>query len=269
MQKPLHILFIGAGRMAEAIFSGMLQNELNVKITISNHRDQERLHTLGIKYPVQTVSNWVNIFPQADVIILACPPSVHDKVLDQMNPMIQSHQFVITVAAGIGPTKLEAALPKGTAVAWLMPNTAADVRKSMSIYTFGQYVTKEQQALFQQIVGAIGTAEQLTEQQVHDLTAITGSAPAFLYHFVEALEQSALSFGITKEQARKLVLEMVIGSAAMLDKHREPAQLREQVTSPGGATAAGLATLADNQFVDIIGQAVDATNKRAKQQGQE
>jgi pyrroline-5-carboxylate reductase len=111
--------------------------------------------------------------------------------------------------------------------------------------------------------------EQLTEQQVHDLTAVTGSAPAFLYSFVEALEKSALSFGITKEQARKLVLEMVIGSAAMLEKHRDPAQLREQVTSPGGATAAGLSILAENHFDDVIHRAIEATNKRAKQQGQE
>ena len=269
MKKPLHILFIGAGRMAEAIFSRMLQKKLDVNITISNLRDQERLRTLKNQYTVQTTSNWVDIFPQADVIILACPPSAHANVLAQMNSTIQVDQFIITVAAGIGPTKLEAALPKNTAVAWLMPNTAAEVGKSMSIYSLGHHVKDEQKAFFNQMVEAIGPAEQLTEQQVHDLTAVTGSAPAFLYHFVEALEQSAVSFGITKDQARKLVIEMVVGSTAMLDKHRDPAHLKEQVTSPGGATAAGLATLSDNHFTDIIGQAVDATNQRAKQLGQE
>ncbi|WP_227937999.1 pyrroline-5-carboxylate reductase [Alkalihalobacillus deserti] len=269
MQQPLHILFIGAGRMAEAIFSGMIQNKLDVKITISNEQDMKRLNTLKDQYRVETASDWVDVFPEADVIVLACPPHVHDKILERMNIMIQPQQFVITVAAGIGPTKLEASLPKETAVAWLMPNTAADVGKSMSIYAFGHYVNEKQQVLFKQIVGAIGPSEQLTEQQVHDLTAVTGSAPAFLYHFVEALEQAALSFGISEDQARKLVIEMVIGSAAMLEKHREPAQLREQVTSPGGATAAGLATLANHHFAEIIGKAIEATNKRAKQQGQE
>jgi pyrroline-5-carboxylate reductase len=269
MKSPLHILFIGAGRMAEAIFSGIIQNEPEFKITVSNYQDKERLSHLRNSYAIATTTNWMEVVEQADTIILACPPNAHENVLKKLSSLLLPEQFVITVAAGIGPSKLEEALPNQTAVAWLMPNTAADVGKSMSIYALGQYVQEEQRRIFKKIVTSIGPAEQLTEQQVHDLTAVTGSAPAFLYSFVEALEKSALSFGITKEQARKLVLEMVIGSAAMLEKHRDPAQLREQVTSPGGATAAGLSILAENHFDDVIHRAIEATNKRAKQQGQE
>jgi len=268
MNKPIHILFIGAGRMAEAIFSGILQHEKDFTITVANQKDADRLSYLKEQYQIEVTSDWSESVETFDIVLLACPPSAHEQVLATLYPLIKPNQLVITVAAGIGPSYLEKALPANTPVAWLMPNTAADVGRSMSIYALGNAITAEQTELFTKIVGAIGPAEQVSEQQVHDLTAITGSAPAFLYYFVEALEEAALSYGITKEQARKLVLEMVIGSAAMLDKHRDPAKLREQVTSPGGATAAGIATLDEHHFFELVANAVTATNNRAKEQGQ-
>ncbi len=265
--KNLHILFIGAGRMAEAIFSGLLKQQPKIIITVSNQSDSSRLKYLSEHYPIQTTSDWREEIGQADVILLACPPDAHASVLETMSPLVSKEQFVITVAAGIGPSTLEATLPKGIPVAWLMPNTSADVGKSMSIYAYGSAITDSHRSLFKTIVSAIGPSEELSEQQVHDMTAVTGSAPAFLYHFVEALEQAAISYGLTAEQSRKLVIEMVIGSAAMLDKHRDPAKLREQVTSPGGATAAGLTSLANDHFSESIIRAIHATNARAKEQG--
>ncbi|MDT8860951.1 pyrroline-5-carboxylate reductase [Alkalihalobacillus sp. MEB130] len=263
----VHILFIGAGRMAEAIFAGLLQANPEMKITISNQKDKSRLNKLQKSYSIHTTKNWRNTVKEVDVILLACPPSEHPSVLEELSPLLHEGQFVMTVAAGIGPSTLEAALPDGTPTAWLMPNTSADVGKSMSIYCFGQHVNEQHKALFTTIVSAIGPSEELSEEQVHHLTAITGSAPAFLYSFAEALEQTATSYGISAEQARKLVLEMIIGSAAMLDKHRDPQKLREQVTSPGGATAAGLTSLEKDDFSNSIKRAIQATNQRAKELG--
>ncbi|TWI54436.1 pyrroline-5-carboxylate reductase [Halalkalibacter nanhaiisediminis] len=263
----VHILFIGAGRMAEAIFSGILTHQPEIMITVSNQSNSAHLDLLQSNYPIQTTSSWTEVIDQVDVILLACPPGAHSEVLQKMSLLLKKGQLVVTVAAGIGPSKLEAALPKGTPVAWLMPNTAADVGKSMSIYAYGSAITDTHRNIFEKVVSAIGPSEELSEEQVHNLTAVTGSAPAFLYSFVEALEQTATKYGLTAEQARKLVIEMVIGSAAMLAKHRDPAKLREQVTSPGGATAAGLTSLANDQFSDSIIRAIHATNARAKELG--
>ncbi|GAE26358.1 pyrroline-5-carboxylate reductase [Halalkalibacter wakoensis JCM 9140] len=265
--KQEHILFIGAGRMAEAILAGMVQTELNMKITVSNQQDTKRLHQLQNQYAVESTEDWRHTVEHADVILLACPPSEHPNVLTSLNPLLTGSQLVMTVAAGIGPSVLESSLPDGTATAWLMPNTSADVQKSMSIYSYGQYVTSEQKLIFEKIVSSIGPSEELSEQQVHQMTAVTGSAPAFLYYFVEALEEAAASYGISNEQARKLVIEMVIGSAAMLDKHRDPEKLRYQVTSPGGATAAGIESLQKDDFTNSLIRAVHATNHRAKELG--
>ncbi|PAM94503.1 pyrroline-5-carboxylate reductase, partial [Flavobacterium sp. IR1] len=175
---------------------------------------------------------------KADSILLACPPSAHDQLLEDLSPRING-QFVITVAAGVDPTFLEARLPNKTPVAWVMPNTAASVGKSMSIYTYGQHVKEAHKEQLRIILNSIGASEQLTEDQFHNLTAVTGSAPAFLYYFTEALQVAAAEYGLSQNQAEKLVQEMVIGSAEMLKTYKDPALLREQVTSPGGATDAG------------------------------
>ncbi|MDY7221385.1 pyrroline-5-carboxylate reductase [Halalkalibacterium halodurans] len=263
--KQHHMLIIGAGRMAEAIFSGILKREENpFHITVSNDKDVTRLEELKKTYPVKTTTDWTAMAEKADVILLACPPAAHENVLKKLSPSCNG-QLVITVAAGIGPTDLETHLPKGTPTAWIMPNTAASVGESMSIYCFGQHVKERDKQLISFILDAIGMSEQLTESQIHHLTAITGSAPAFLYFLAEALEQSAQSYGVAPEKARELVIGMITGSAKMLEEYKDPTQLREQVTTPGGATAAGLQSLLHDDFQGALQRAVQATNGRAQE----
>lgn len=259
------LLMIGAGRMAEAIFSGLLKQEHSTieSITITNNTDQDRLNKLREQYDVQIDNDWRNCINDHDVIVLASPPNTHDHLLKELSTYV-SNQLIITVAAGIDPTFMEERLPTGTPVCWIMPNTSAQVQKSMSTFVCGKGVTTQHREVIVQLLEAIGDYEELTEDQVHDLTAVTGSAPAFLYLFCEALEEAATSYGISNEQARKLVTNMVVGSAAMLEAGHAPSELREQVTSPGGSTAAGLDVLYEKGYKDIIQAAVKATNAHAR-----
>ncbi|TLS38987.1 pyrroline-5-carboxylate reductase [Pseudalkalibacillus caeni] len=265
MKKPT-ILFIGAGRMAEAIFAGLVKNSMDhiQEIIVSNRSDRERLQSMEKKHGVSITTDWKPEVKLADVILLAMPPGVHSQILEEMSPLVKG-QFVITVAAGIGPSDLEQRLPEGTPVAWIMPNTAADKGESMSLYAPGKNVEEKHMRILQLILDGIGESEKLTEEQVHDLTAITGSAPAFLYRFVELLENAATEHGISREQAKKLVGQMVYGSAVMLKAGSDAKELREQVTSPGGATAAGLDVFSEYQFEKIVSEAVKATNKKARE----
>ncbi|MBU8908895.1 pyrroline-5-carboxylate reductase [Desertibacillus haloalkaliphilus] len=267
--KKQRLLFIGAGRMGEAIFSQLIKDPHNfAEITISNQSNHERLAFMRETYGISTTENWKDVVAKVDVIVLAIPPHAHKEVLTDLHDVI-SDQLVITVAAGIGIDLLEQHLPERTAVAWVMPNTAADVGESMSIYTLGRHVTSSQRSTLQTILSTIGAYEECTEEQVHQLTAITGSAPAFLYYFSEALEEAARRYGVSQDQARKLVSQMILGSAIMMKKGNDPAQLRDQVTSPGGATAAGINVLKDNNVKEILHSAVQATNARAKEQGKQ
>ncbi|WP_226656064.1 pyrroline-5-carboxylate reductase [Pseudalkalibacillus hwajinpoensis] len=262
LEKP-NILFIGAGRMAEAIFSGLNQSDAIGKITISNQSDQTKLAHLKATYKVET-GEWQEVLSNHDVVILAMPPAAHPDVLQELSSKVTKH-FVITVAAGIGPSILEASLP-GLPTAWIMPNTAADIGESMSLFACGEYVKQEHRKVLQTILDAIGESEELSEQQIHDLTAVTGSAPAFVYHFAEALEKSAQSYGLSSEVARKLVVQMIFGSASMLKDGREAGDLRDQVTTPGGATAAGLEVLEKANFTKLLHEAVLAVNDKAAEQ---
>ncbi|PWK13397.1 pyrroline-5-carboxylate reductase [Tumebacillus permanentifrigoris] len=259
------ILVLGAGRMAEAIFAGLLrtQREYIEEIVVANRSDKSRLHELQEQYGVTVTTDWREHVRSADTVLLAMPPQNHRDVLRELAPHLQG-QLVVTVAAGIGIGLLEDLLPARTPVAWVMPNTAAGIGESISLYTCGQHVGPEQRDVLQMILAGIGEAAECTEQQVHDLTAITGSAPAFLYAFAEELEAAAQSYGVTPATARKLVAQMIYGSAAMLRAGSDPAELRDGVTTPGGATAAGLRVMEERGFSDMMQDAVRATNARAR-----
>lgn len=259
-----NILFIGAGRMAEAIINGLLSNENHEHaITVTNQSDEAKLNRLKANYSVDISSNWKEEMNKNDVIVLASPPHTHDKLLRELSHEVHE-QFIITVAAGIDPTYMEARLPKGTPVAWIMPNTGAQIGQSMSTFACGNYVEQKHREILSQVLSSIGASEELSEEKVHDLTAITGSAPAFVYAFAQALEEAAVSYDVSPEQARKLVVQMMQGSVAMLENGHDPQELMDQVASPGGSTAEGLKKLTENEFSSIIKHAVKATNDHAR-----
>ncbi|SES34807.1 pyrroline-5-carboxylate reductase [Salipaludibacillus aurantiacus] len=259
------LLFIGAGRMAEAIISGLTEDENNgfTRVTVSNRADTEKLERLKNTYGVEVSSDWKTEVNKHDAILLASPPHTHNELLRQLSGMIEG-QFIITVAAGIDPSYMEARLPDRTPAAWIMPNTGAQIGQSMSTFACGNYVEENHRKILYKILSAIGEAEELPEEQVHDLTAITGSAPAFLYAFAEALEEAAVSYEVSPDQARKLVTHMLKGSASMLEKGESPQTLMQQVASPGGSTAEGLRVLEKENFGSLVKKAVKATNDHAR-----
>lgn len=262
--KP-SILFVGAGRMAEAIISGLYnkgQKQID-QIFVGNKSNSAKLKRLEDTYGVIPVDKLDDCINQVDIIILAMPPNEHEVVLENISQFITT-QFIVTIAAGMGPEILEKRLPKGTAIGWIMPNTAAEVGYSISLYTYGHYIKKEHKQQMEIIVNSIGDSHLCTEDEIHKLTAITGSTPAFLYQFVESLISMTEELGVEKIVAQKLVTEMVIGSAEMLKTGKLPLELKEQVTTPGGATAAGLEVLKNRDFDQLLKDAVIATNKKAR-----
>lgn len=262
--KP-SILFIGAGRMAEAIISGLHnkgEKQIN-QIFVGNRSNSDKLKELEDRYGIIPVNQLQDCINQVDIIVLAMPPNEHEVVLENIFSFI-SNQFIVTIAAGMGPESLEKRLPYGTAVGWIMPNTAAEVGRSISLYTYGQFIKNEHKKQMGILVSVIGDSQHCTEEEIHKLTAITGSAPAFLYQFAEILISMTEDLGVERNIAQKLVTEMVIGSAEMLKTGKLPEELRDQVTTPGGATAAGLEVLKKGHFDQLLKEAVTATNNKAK-----
>jgi len=260
--KEKRVLFIGAGRMAQAMIEG-LHNKEEFSILVTNNGNKERLKFIQETYGVETTENWQNEMNNIDIIILAMPPEVHKPILNELAQLLDG-QLVITVAAGIGPTFLEKHLGNKTPVAWAIPNTAAKLGESITLYATGEFVSQEHVGWIERLISGIGEFEKVTEQQVHELTAVTGSAPAFIYRVAEALEQIAVETGVTKDQARKMVAQMIFGSAAMLKTNIEANELVNQVATPGGSTAAGLDVLEEKHLNQIIHLAIDACRNKAK-----
>lgn len=252
--------------MAESIISGLVQSPNVKNIYVSNYKNKEKLIYLQEKYQIIPTFNWKEEIEKADMVVLAMPPEAHMDLLHEMKPFIHNH-FIVTIAAGIGPSFLEEHLPESTPAAWVMPNTASEIGESMSLVAYGKAVLQNHKNMLKQVLDAIGEAEECTEEQVHQLTAITGSAPAFLYAFSESLIDQAESYGVSRETAVMLVSQMLAGSSSMLKKKLAPKELREQVTTPGGATAEGIRVLKEGGFDELIKRAVIATNKKAMSKG--
>ncbi|WLR43895.1 pyrroline-5-carboxylate reductase [Bacillus carboniphilus] len=260
--KKTKILFCGAGRMATAIISRLYMNT-SFEIVVTNRTDKERLDWLEKEYNVQSVSHWKEAIHDSDVIILAIPPDIHNEVLSEMNSYING-QLIVTVAGGFGVKALEKALPEKTPAAWVMPNTAAKLGESITLYTCGDDVSLKERKILKDILSSIGEYEEFSEEQVKNLTAITGSAPAFVYYFAEALVESAMSYGVEKDKAEKLVAQMIHGSSLMLKKELNPVMLRDQVSSPGGSTSAGIDSLQNDLYKSIVHRAITETTRKAK-----
>lgn len=264
--KKQRMLFLGAGRMAEAILSGLVKNagDRMEQIIVSNRSKAERLTELEKKYGVTGTSQWRDHIRSVDTVLLAMKPGDHEQVLKELAPYVEG-QFVLTVAAGVGVQLLEQHLPEGTPVAWVMPNTAAMLGESMSLYCLGRHATDEHRDVLTMLLEGIGSALECTEEQIHSLTAVSGAAPAFLYRVAEILQETAMGFGLEAEEARQLVVQMFAGSAKMMQTGTPPAVLRDQVTTPGGATAAGLRVLEAQGLPAMLQEAVHATNARSRE----
>lgn len=255
------ILFIGAGRMAQAIIAGLIKTDMT--IVASNNGDVKRLEDVENKYGVKTTDSWKEEVEGADIIVLAMPPEAHESVLKEV-ALFVDNQFIVTLAAGIDPTYLEKNLPAETPTAWMMPNPAASLGKSVTLYTLGKYADEKHHQMLAELLISIGSSEKVTEDQVHALTPITGSGSAFIYRMAEALIQSTMETGVTEEQAKKLVADMIHGAAAMLQTGEDTKQLLDQIASPGGVTAAGLEVMDEGQFDQMMKDVITACHKRAK-----
>ncbi|GEN57478.1 pyrroline-5-carboxylate reductase [Halolactibacillus alkaliphilus] len=249
------ILMIGAGRMAQAIINGLMQADFN-HILVGNNGNAQRLEEVESRFGVRTTNQWQNHVSDQDIIILAVPPEAHEEVLTALGEVIDG-QLVLTVAAGIDVTYLESRLPEGTPVSWLMPNTAAAKGESMTLFTLGKYVTDEHEYYIEKILFSIGQFKKLTEEQVHRITPITGSGPAFVYRLADVLIKEVQKAGVTEVVAKQLIAQMVKGSSVMLTSDLKcPQDLMDEVATPGGVTEKGLQVFDDHHFDDMIKEAI-------------
>ncbi|HEY9582600.1 MAG TPA: pyrroline-5-carboxylate reductase [Savagea sp.] len=260
------IAFIGAGSMAEAIIAGIVKNEVLPAnaIYVTNHSNQERLARLHEQYGVTPFRN-VGDIEDVDVLIFATKPNQIAEVLPKYASL--TNTVIVSVLAGTPLATFEATFPN-QAIARVMPNTSATIGASASGVAWNTKVTDEAKRWVTSLIEAIGIVQEVDEEQLHTVTGLSGSGPAYVYFFVEALEAAAIQEGLDPKTARELAIQTIKGAALMLDETREePATLRERVTSPNGTTAAGLDALREHQFEETILACVQAAKQRSVELG--
>ncbi|MEK9198555.1 pyrroline-5-carboxylate reductase [Ureibacillus sp. 179-F W5.1 NHS] len=263
MQK---ILFIGAGSMSEALIHGWITQNVvtNDSLYITNRSNYERLEELEKKYGVQILTNTEKI-KEMDLIILATKPKDVYSVIEQFQPFIAPTTAILSVLAGISIQTIEDGLGSRP-IARVMPNTSATIGMSASGIAFNKEVSEVQKTIYLQLLEAVGIVIEVEEDKLHAVTALSGSGPAYLYYLLEAWENVGTEFGLSKEVVRKLMVQTIAGSAAMLQSVKEePNTLRKKVTSPGGTTEAGIRALENFHFHDAIFACIKSAEARSRE----
>lgn len=261
------IALIGVGKMGEAILAGLLKTKPASEILVTARRP-ERASELESKYGVKAVSNQA-AFESADQVFVLVKP--HDVIvlLEEFGDSLKPDAVVVSLAAGLRLARLEAALPTGSQVVRVMPNTPSLVGLGMSIVSAGSHATDSAVTAVTSALSSIGKFVVVPEADQDAMTAVSGSGPAYFFYFVEAMIAAAVDLGVRPEVAKQLTLQTILGSAHMLSEtDTEPEVLRANVTSKGGVTAAAIQVFDDSQLKAIVKKALAAATARSIEMAQ-
>ncbi|WP_027956206.1 MULTISPECIES: pyrroline-5-carboxylate reductase [Halobacillus] len=262
------IAFLGAGSMAEAMISGMVEsgNIPAEQIIVTNRSNQERLNHIQYKYGVRTVLKDELNFAEVDQFILAMKPKDIDAVLEDLKNKLNPDQVLVSVLAGISTSYMEDRLNDRQEVVRVMPNTSSMLRESATAVCPGQFADMENVEVTKALLRSIGEVFVIEEEKMDVFTGIAGSGPAYFYYLMEHIEETGRSEGMDPETLREIGAQTLLGAAKMmLERDESPAELRENVTSPNGTTAAGLDALAASGGGQAISEAVRGAASRSKE----
>jgi pyrroline-5-carboxylate reductase len=268
--KDRRIGFVGGGAMAEALLGGLRAAGAPAESLLAADGDaarRERLHQL---FGIHTTDDNCQLLDGSDVVVLAVKPGVVPVVLEHLagHPE-RARPLWISIAAGVTLAKLEAGLPESARVVRAMPNTPALVRAGATAFCANSAATQGDRAAAQELFEGVGTCWEAPQEELLDaVTGLSGSGPAYVFAFLEALTDAGEAEGLPRATASELAYQTVYGAALLAkESPRNPADLRRQVSSPGGTTLAGLAELDAADFHEAVHRAVRAATKRAGELG--
>ena len=262
--------FIGGGKMGEALCKGIINAKLSEagNIIVSDVV-VERCRMLAKEIGVKTTQNNKDVASFADVIILAVKPQMMGEVLDQLKNDITHRHIVVSIAAGIPIRFIESRLLAGIRIIRVMPNTPCLIGVSATAFALGKSATDADGQLVLNLFNAVGKVFKLDEKYLDAVTGLSGSGPAYVYLFIEALSDGGVKMGLPRDVATVLAAQTVMGSAKMvLETGQHPAQLKDAVTSPGGTTVEGISKLEDGGFRSTVINAVEAATLKSKKLGE-
>ena len=273
MNDNRKIVFIGPGVMAEAMIAGLIRKKVAQKSQlVASGPREERGKELISHYGIEAMTDNSAAARMAEIIVLSVKPQRLDTVLTGIQGDVQPDALILSIVAGAPITKI-AGILNHKSVVRAMPNTPAQIGEGITVWTAAPAVSKEQKDMAQQILAALGEEIFLEEEYYLNMaTALSGTGPAYVYLFMEAMVDAGVHLGFPRRVAEQLVAQTVRGSVDYYSRTSDPvhlARLRNQVTSPGGTSAAALYYLEKAGFRTAISRAVWAAYERSRELGRD
>lgn len=262
----MKVVFYGAGNMAQAIFTGII-NSNNLEsndIYLTNKSNEQALKDFAEKLGVNYSYDDAELLKDADYIFLGTKPHDFDALAERIKSHVTKDNRFISIMAGITIDYIQQQLDATNPVARIMPNTNAEVGHSVTGISFSNNFGPKAKDEVIDLIKAFGSVIEVSEDHLHQVTAITGSGPAFLYHVFEQYVQAGTELGLEKDQVEESIRNLIIGTSKMIERSDlSMEQLRKNITSKGGTTQAGLDTLSQYDLVAIFQDCLNSAVERS------
>lgn len=265
----MRIGFIGGGAMAEALIAGILEAGMakDGEVRVGEPQEERRQY-LEAAYHVSSTADNAAAVEAAEVVFLAVKPQVWEAVLQPLAGHFRPQQLLISIVTGVSISQLHRVLPAGVPVVRVVPNNPCLIRQGISALAFGPEVNHQMAERATSLLAAVGETTGLPEEMLDAVTALSGSGPAYVYLFIEALTDAGVRAGLSRQVAGRAAVATVRGAAEMVRvSGRHPAELKDLVTSPGGTTMAALEVLEKGAMRGLIIEAVQSAYRRARELG--
>lgn len=271
MQNTSIIGFIGAGNMAYALISGLINNGYSAKNIKLSDTDEALLSLRADEFDLETVTDNSKLASQSDVIVFAVKPQVLSTVCQALQTHISHNPLIVSIAAGVKTVDINHWLGADYSIVRAMPNTPALFNQGITGIFANTHVSTEQKTLADTILTSVGTNVWLNNEGLIDaVTAVSGSGPAYFFLMLEAMTKAGVDLGLDQPTAQKLSIQTALGAAIMVNESNDsPQTLRTKVTSPNGATQAAIESFQTQNFEAIVAQAMRCAFNRAKEIGVE
>ena len=258
--------FIGAGNMGRAMIGGICKSELvTTSQVIASAHTVKTLEDIKHTYAIETTLSNTRVAEQSDILFLAVKPNKFDEVISEIANYVKHSCIIVSIAAGKSISSIEAAFGKDIKLVRTMPNTPALVGEAMSALCPNKNITDKELADVISIFRCFGKAEVVPEALMDAVIGVSGSSPAYVYMFIEAMADAAVADGMPRNQAYTFAAQSVLGAAKMvLETGKHPGELKDAVCSPGGTTIEAVATLEAGGLRNTVITAQRACSQKSK-----
>ena len=259
--------FIGAGNMGQAIVGGIIKAGLvPLENILMSDLHKPILEKVKEKYSIGVTTDNKLVAEKSDILVLAVKPNLYPIVISEIKDLVKENVIIVTIAAGKSIESTEKAFEKDLKIIRTMPNTPALVGEGMTAMCVNKLITEEDIKDVSKLLSCFSKVELVSESLIDAVTSVSGSAPAYVYMFIEAMADAAVLQGMARDKAYKFAAQTVLGSAKMvLETGLHPGVLKDMVCSPGGTTIEAVAELEDKGFRSAIISAMNKCYKKSKE----